>query len=84
MTDKEHEERIAFILDSPNGIDILSSAIITALEGMAPIFVFRIKGKAVYDELDKDVHLFLEEELAKGRHNLYNRLRDRIDHYWEK
>lgn len=78
------EERFNILLNAPGGILKIARAIEGVLYSKAPQFVKQVKGKK---DLSLEVlaasQTIVYEEERKGRENLYHRIKDRVDNYWE-
>ncbi len=78
------EKRFKAVLSSPAGKLKVAKTLENVLYDKAPSFIVNVKGKKhLYHEVLYASQVIVEEEVAKGEDNLYNRIKDRVDRYWE-
>lgn len=81
---EESENRLNKILATPGGELKVAASVEQVLYSKIPSFIMNIKGKqSLYREVLAASQTILYEELEKGKENLYSRIRNRIDTYWE-
>ena len=81
---RENEKRLLALLRGPAGKFKIAKTLENILYDKVPPFIMNIKGKKeMYHEVIAASQVIVEEEVAKGEDDLYNRIKNRIDSYWE-
>ena len=81
---RENEKKLLMLLRAPAGKFKIAKSLENVLYDKVPPFIMNIKGKKdLYHEVIAASQVIVEEEVAKGEDDLYNRIKNRIDSYWE-
>lgn len=78
------QERLEMLLSGSDGDSKIVSALELILELSAPDFIFKVKGMKAFPEIKEAASAILTEEKAKGMDGLYDRIKQRLENYWNE